>query len=65
MKTNRVTSKRNKKYNPRAFIVPRGEIVATTPLWKKILKIILIVIACSLLIAAMIFRVRHYLIKHW
>lgn len=65
MKTNRAASKRNKKYNPRVFIVPRGEIVAPKSLWKKTLKIVLIVIACSLLIAAMILRVRHFLIKHW
>ena len=65
MKRNKISNRRNKKYNPKAFNNSPKEVVPPTPLLKRVLKITLIVIASILLIAAIIFRVRHYLIKHW
>ncbi|SFF43977.1 hypothetical protein SAMN03003324_03884 [Pedobacter antarcticus] len=65
MKRNTIPSRRNKKYKPKTFNDLPKEVVPPTPLFKKVLKIILIVIASLLLIAAIVLRIRHYLIKHW
>ena len=65
MKRNKIPNRRNKKYNPKAFNGSPKEAVPPTPLLKKVLKVTLIVIASILLIAAIVFRVRHFLVKHW
>ncbi|WP_157274154.1 hypothetical protein [Pedobacter sp. BAL39] len=65
MKRNKIPNRRNKKYIPNAFNDSPKEVVPPTPLVKKVLKVTLIAIASILLIAAIILRVRHFLIKHW
>lgn len=65
MKKNKIPNRRNKKYKPKTFNDLPKEVVPPTPLLKRMLKVTLIVIASILLIAAIVFRVRHFLIKHW
>lgn len=65
MQKNRIPNKRNKKYKPKAFIGTKGEVAAPTSLFKKVIKVVLIGIASILLIATIILKIRHYLVKHW
>jgi len=57
--------KRNKKYKPKSFNDSPKEVVPPTTFLKKSMKVVLIVITSVLLIAFIILRVRHFLIKHW
>jgi len=57
--------KRNKKYRPKSFNDSPKEVLPPTPFLKKAIKVVLIVIASILLIAFIILRIRHFLVKHW
>lgn len=65
MKKQRTQAKRNKKYRPRAFNAFGKEIIPRSPLWKRIARVVLMVIAGILLVLAVISKVMHFFNRHW